>query len=184
MTININLLPWREERKKQVQQEFMVLAGLCSALALTIMAGIHFIFMQQISAQLDLNNYLKQEIAELDKKIAEIDNIQKEKERLLARMNIIQELQTNRPNVVRLFDNLVRTIPDGLFLLSLTRQNLDISIEGKAESNTRVSNFMRNIEASDWLAKPVLSVIEADDKKDKDSMIAFTLQAVQVEKGN
>ncbi len=100
---------------------------------------------------------------------------------LAQRMDIIQQLQSNRPHVVRLFDNMVRTIPDGLFLLSLNRTNAQIAIEGKAESNTRVSKFMRNIESSDWLANPLLNVIQADENS-PDSVIAFTLQANQVKK--
>lgn len=181
MTININLLPWRQEQKELEKKQFFTLIGLFSGLAAGIVVGVHFLFSHQIGIQKDLNNYLKDEIKILDKKIAEIDAIQREKERLLARMDIIQQLQSNRPHVVRLFDNLVRTIPDGLFLLSLNRQESQIAIEGKAESNTRVSKFMRNIESSDWLANPLLNVIQADEKS-PDSVIAFTLQAIQVKK--
>ncbi len=181
MTININLIPWREEQKEQDKKHFMILIGLCAGLAAVIVFGVHVMFSHQISYQKDLNDYLTKEIKILDKKIAEIDAIQKEKERLLARMDIIQQLQSNRPHVVRLFDNMVRTIPDGLFLLSLNRTNAQIAIEGKAESNTRVSKFMRNIESSDWLANPLLNVIQADENS-PDSVIAFTLQANQLKK--
>lgn len=182
MTININLLPWREELKEYEKKQFFTFMGISAGVALAIVAAIHFLFQAQISAQRELNDILRQEITILDKRIVEIDTIQKEKERLLARMDIIQQLQSNRPHVVRLFDNLVRTIPDGLYLSSLTRQESSIAIEGKAESNTRVSKFMRNIESSDWLANPLLNVIQADEQDKTDTMIAFTLQAVQVKK--
>lgn len=181
MTININLLPWRQERKELEKKQFLALIAGFAGLSGAIVFGVHILFSQQITNQKGLNEYLQSEIKVLDKKIAEIDAIQQEKERLLARMDIIQQLQSNRPHVVRLFDNLVRTIPDGLFLLSLNRTDSLIAIEGKAESNTRVSKFMRNIDSSDWLTSPLLNVIQADDKEDE-SVISFTLQAIQVTK--
>ena len=179
MTININLLPWREELKEQKKKEFFVLVGISSIIALILVFSIHFAFVHQIQFQQGLNQHLKNEITTLDRMIAEINGLQKEKERLLARMEIIQQLQGNRPMIVRLFDNITRTIPDGLYLKSLNRTAYRLSIEGKAESNTRVSKFMRNIDASKWLTNPVLSYIQAESESDKNNMIGFNLQAVQ-----
>jgi len=179
MTININLLPWREELKEQKKKEFFILVGISSFISLMLIVAVHFSFVQEIKFQNSLNQILQNQISVLDKKIAEIDGLQKEKERLLARMEIIQQLQGNRPMIVRLFDNITRTIPDGLYLKSINRTDYKLLIEGKAESNTRVSKFMRNIDSSEWLGNPVLSYIQAEEESDKNNMIGFNLQAIQ-----
>ena len=140
---------------------------------------LHFFLSYQIACQDRLNDSLRTEVAELDKKIIEIDNLQKEKENLLARMGIIQQLQSDRQKIVRLFDNVTRTVPEGLYLTTLNRTGVQLLIEGKAESNTRVSKFMRNIEASAWLSNPVLNLIQADEKGKENHGLGFTLQAVQ-----
>lgn len=179
MSININLLPWREELKEQRKREFLFYIGFGASLTVGIMLAVHLFISKQISFQHDLNNMLKSEITVLDQKINEIKGLQKEKEQLLARMEIIQQLQTNRPHVVRLFDVIVRTVPEGLYLTSLTRTGTRILVDGKAESNTRVSSFMRNIDSSAWLNSPILSLIQADDKEPNENYIGFNLQAVQ-----
>ena len=186
MTVNINLLPWREEKKVQKKKEFFALMGGCACLSALLVFAVHLFFKNQIEYQLENNGYLKQEISQLDKQIAEIEGLQKEKERLLTRMDIIQQLQSNRPHIVRLFDVIARTIPDGLYLVSLTRAEGRLLVEGKAESNTRVSKFMRNIEASNWLYSPILSFIQADQLSDKqqlpeqhDNMIGFNMQVFE-----
>ncbi len=183
MTINLNLLPWREAKKEQLKKEFISWIGLGLAGATSLMLLIHMLISRQIAFQNENNDYLKNEIKKLDEQIAEIQSLQREKEQLLARMEIIQQLQTNRPQIVRLFDVIVRTVPEGLYLTNLTRTGNNILIDGKAESNTRVSTFMRNIEASHWLKNPVLTLIQADDKdntknneKILDKMIGFNLQ--------
>lgn len=188
MTININLLPWREEQKEQQKKEFVSMAGLGIVIACGLVLCIHMLVNRQITFQRENNDYLKEQIKQLDQQIAEIESLQKEKAQLLARMDIIQQLQANRSQVVRLFDGIVHTVPEGLYLTNLTRTGSHIIMDGKAESNTRVSTFMRNIEASPWLKKPVLTVIQADMPKegnkqsDKvvDKMIGFNLQAEQV----
>jgi type IV pilus assembly protein PilN len=146
------------------------------------------LIMRQIDAQMDNNTYLKNQIASLDKQIVEIQQLELEKKQLLARMDIIQQLQQSRPQIVRLFDGLVHIVPEGLYLTSLSRVDDKILLDGKAESNTRVSTFMRNIESSGWMKSPVLSLIQADDQKDtkkvdyrpSDRMIGFNLQAIEV----
>lgn len=186
-SININLLPWREELKEQQKREFLMLLGLGAIIATGLILCIHLWVNSRISFQDQRNQFLKNEILKLEKKIAEIDALKKEKQQLLAKMDIIQQLQANRPQIVRLFDGIVKTVPDGLYLTSLARQGANILIDGKAESNTRVSAFMRNIESSSWLKDPVLSVIQADDKNNKDNkektldhMIGFNLKAIEV----
>lgn len=187
ISININLLPWREERKEQQKREFLMMLGMGFLFAGGLVFCIHLWMNSEISFQNQQNAYLKNEISQLDKKIAEIEALQKEKQQLLAKMDIIQQLQANRPQVVRLFDGIVKTVPDGLFLTNLARTGTNILIDGKAESNTRVSTFMRNIESSTWLKNPVLSLIQADEKQEKegqtrqaDKLIGFNLQAIEI----
>lgn len=179
MTININLLPWREELQEQQKKEFLVLLGAFVACAGLMILMVHLIVAKEINFQDSSNSLLKNEIKILDQQIQAIKDLQKEKEQLLARMDIIQQLQTGRPYIVRLFDVVVRTIPEGLYLTSLTRTENRILIDGKAESNTRVSTFMRNIESSKWLSSPILSLIQANEKNAQDRWIGFNLQAIQ-----
>lgn len=191
MRTNINLLPWREAIKEHQKKEFISMLGLALSTVAAGMLVIHFLINRQINFQNDDNNYLKAEIQLLDQQISEIESLQKEKAQLLARMQIIQQLQTNRPQIVRLFDEIIKTIPEGLYLTNLTHTGPHLMMEGRAESNTRVSTFMRNIEASHWLKSPVLSVIQVDEQKsgekqtekvaDKyiDRMIEFNLQAIE-----
>lgn len=180
MTTHINLLPWREELKEIRKKEFLVLLGSASLVAVLLIAIMHIAMKASISFQTENNEILRTEITLLDKQIELIKGLQKEKEKLLARMQIIQELQTNRPHIVRLFDGIARTVPEGLYLEGITRTNTKILLDGKAESNTRVSTFMRNIDAYTWLKKPNLSLIQADEKATNGKYIGFNLEAVQV----
>jgi len=180
VTININLLPWREERKVQLKREFFALLGGVGLMSGILLLLIHFFVSNQIKKQTENNQILRDEIKTVDYQIAEIKDLQKEKERLLARMEIIQKLQGNRPNIVRLFDNIVRTMPDGLYLTHVARAGKNILLDGRAESNTRVSKLMRNIEASAWLMAPLLSDIQRDEKPATSAhAVDFHLQAQQ-----
>lgn len=186
-TININLLPWREELKEQQKREFLSMLGSAVIAASGMMLLIHVAIGRQITLQNEDNDFLKNEIKILDRQIEEIRAIDKEKKQLLAKMEVIQELQASRPEVVRLFDGIVRLIPPGLFLTSLSRTGERVQIDGKAESNTRVSTLMRNIEASKLLTDPILSLIQADDQKEGDKsvkgtdhLIGFNLQATEL----
>jgi len=189
MTININLLPWREERKELLKKEFftMLVFGIVVSCGLVLI--MHMTVARQIAAQNDNNTFLKNEIKQLDEQIAQIQSLEKEKQQLLAKMEVIQQLQASRPEVVRLFDTVVRIIPPGLFLTNLSRTGNHILIDGKAESNTRVSTFMRNIEASGLFKTPDLTLIQADDMKNTDGktpprpidrLIGFNLKADEV----
>jgi len=189
MTLHINLLPWREIRKERQKNEFLALLGIAIVASVLLMLCIHLWIARKIHYQQENNLYLKNQIAILDEKITQIDVIEKAKKELLAKMDVIQQLQASRPEVVQLFDGIVRIVPVGLFLTSLSRNGMKVLIDGKAESNTRVSTFMRNIEGSHWLKSPELSLIQADEKegeknKEKDNggdrLIGFNLQALEV----
>jgi type IV pilus assembly protein PilN len=160
----INLLPWREAERKKRQQEFgmMVLGGvLLSGLAVF---GIHMQFEGMIKAQNQRNAYLEKEIQVVEQQIREIKDLDKTKQNLLARMNVIQELQSSRPQIVHLFDEVVSILPDGVYLTSLKQEGAKLDFEGQAQSNARVSSMMRNIDESEWLSKPKLSLIESKEK--------------------
>jgi type IV pilus assembly protein PilN len=155
----INLLPWREERRQELKKEFLTTVALVIALAAGLVLLADRVVNNQIDNQVARNQYLTENIKELDKQVAEIRDLQKRRNQLLDRMRVIQELQGNRPIIVRVLDQLVRTVPDGVFYTKLTTRNKKISISGIAESNNRVSSLMRRLEASDWLANPNLDKV-------------------------
>ena len=157
----INLLPWRAERRKLRQKEFMTMLGLSAIAGVLLWFLINTYYNNQISGQNDRNAYLKDQIAQVDKQITEIDQLDKKKSKLLARKRVIEQLQANRSQMVHLFDSLVRTIPDGVILTSIKQNGDKLTLEGRSQSNARVSTYMRNLEGSGWMTKPDLSVIEA-----------------------
>jgi len=156
----INLLPWREDQRKERQQNFLVASAGAVLIGIVTIMLVSWTFDRFIRYQNQRNDILTQEIALLDEKIEEIKGLERQKERLLARMEIIERLQKSRPEVVHLFDELVHTLPDGVYLTSLKQSNRRLEIKGVAESTTRVSAYMRNIDASEWLENPGLQVIE------------------------
>jgi len=171
----INLLPWRAERRKQRQKEAMVLLGL-SALAAVVLSFLMIGFYNaQIDGQNERNDFLKARIAEVDKQIVEIEELDKKKSKLLARKEVIEKLQANRSQMVHLFDSLVRTIPDGVMLTSIKQDNETLTLEGRSQSNARVSTYMRNLEGSGWMSNPELAIIEARGT-DKGLPYEFSLQ--------
>ncbi|MFV8819081.1 PilN domain-containing protein [Haliea sp. E17] len=157
----INLLPWREERRQQLKREFLMILVVVAVLG----AALVFLADRMVNGQIDYqrqrNNYLSTHIRELDKEVAEIKELQKRRNELIDRMQVIQELQGNRPVIVRIMDQIVRTVPDGVFYSSLKNSNRTITIDGIAESNNRVSSLMRRLDASDWLASPNLDKVQA-----------------------
>lgn len=158
----INLLPWRDWERERKRKEFLGnLAGvLVGAVALVLLAGWYL--EGRITDQQARNQYLKTEIAELDRKIAEIESLQKTRNELLARMRVIQELQGNRPVIVRVFDELVRTLAKGVHFVDLEMQGNRLTVNGVAESNNRISSLMRNLDNSDWFSSPNLKTIKED----------------------
>ena len=161
MTIRINLLPHREERRKRARQHFAALAGLTAVLGVAIIGAVHVFFANRITAQNDRNTFLKTQIAQLDKQINEIKKLRGEIQALLARKHVIETLQTDRAQTVHLMDQLVRVVPEGVYLSSLKQTGLTVALTGYALSNARVSTLMRNIETSPWLEKPQLIEIRA-----------------------
>ncbi len=162
----VNLLPWRAERRKARQREFYSLLGVAAIGAVVLGLLVSFYYTEQVDGQKRKNDYLVGKIAELDKKIEEIQALDAEKERLLRRKEVIEQLQANRSQMVHLFDELVRTIPDGVRLSGIKQDGDKLTLDGYSQSNARVSAYMRNIEASGWMTNPDLSIIEAggDDK--------------------
>ena len=162
----INLLPWRAERRKQRQKEAMVMLGLSALGAVLLSVLIIFFYNAQIDGQNERNAYLTAQIEEVKKQNVEIDELDEKKARLLARKEVIERLQANRSQMVHLFDSLVRTIPDGVVLTSIKQDSETLSLEGRSQSNARVSTYLRNLEGSGWMTRPELSIIEAkgDDK--------------------
>ena len=158
---HINLLPWREERRQELKKEFLVTLALVFTLGVGLVLLADRVVNSQIDNQKARNQYLTENIKELDKIIAEIRDLQKRRNQLLDRMRVIQELQGTRPIIVRVLDQLVRTVPDGVFYSSLKTKNKVISINGVAESNNRVSSLMRRLDGSDWLADPNLDKVKA-----------------------
>jgi len=175
----INLLPWREEQRKEQLRQFLTIMGLSALLMLAIIALVHIQIAGMIDKQITRNNYLKQEIAKVEKQIKEIDNLAKERKRLLARMEVIEQLQRNRPEIVHLFDEIAKIMPEGTYLVSLKQQGKNLILEGRAQSNARVSALMRNIEASPWLANPQLQIIKKDPKSESEER-NFVLRATQI----
>jgi type IV pilus assembly protein PilN len=161
MSVHINLLPHREERRKRGRQHFAVLGGLTAVLGAVIVGAGFLYFGGLLDNQNDRNTYLKTEIAKLDKEIAEIKKLKDEIAALLARKQIIETLQADRAQTVHLLDQLVRQMPEGVYLRSLVQKGLRVNLLGYAQSNARVSTLMRNIESSPWLASPQLVEIKA-----------------------
>ncbi|MCK9468740.1 MAG: PilN domain-containing protein [Porticoccaceae bacterium] len=159
----INLLPWREEYRQQEKNKFLKIGALVLVAALAVV----FLWDRVISARLDnqvsRNQLLQQEVAKLDKQVGEISELKRRKQDMLERMEVIQSLQANRPDIVRIFDELVRATPEGVFLVELRRVGEAISITGYAESNNRVSSFMRNLDASYKFVEPNLTRVVAND---------------------
>ncbi|MGH8686988.1 MAG: PilN domain-containing protein [Burkholderiales bacterium] len=161
MNVRINLLPHREDRRKRGRQHFAVLAGLTAALGLAVVGSGYLYINGMIAVQNDRNLFLKSEIAKLDKEIAEIKKLKDEIAALLARKQIIETLQADRAQTVHLMDQLVRQMPEGVYLRSLKQKGLTVALHGYSQSNARVSTLMRNIESSPWLSNPQLIEIKA-----------------------
>jgi type IV pilus assembly protein PilN len=173
----INLLPWRDEERKERKLKFLVALG-GSALAACLVAFVGYLLMDSmVSAQEDRNEKLTAEIAILDKQIEKINSLEAEKRRFIARMEVIEKLQRSRPEIVHIFDEIAKQIPDGVYLTAITQTGTRLKFEGVAQSSTRVSNFMRNIEASSYLKNPDLELVET--KKENVVGASFVLYADQ-----
>jgi type IV pilus assembly protein PilN len=173
----INLLPWRDEERKERKVKFLVsLGGALVAAALAAFVG--FLLMDSmVSAQDARNQKLKEEIAYLDKQIEKINSLEADKARFIARMDVIEKLQRSRPEIVHVFDEISKQLPDGVYLTGITQNGARLKFEGVAQSSTRVSAFMRNIDGSSYLKNPELEVVET--KKNDVVGATFVLYADQ-----
>ena len=179
----INLLPWREQLREERKKQFLSILVL-----IVIVAGL-LVFLgdrtlnAKISDQNARNEFLRKEIRLLDGRIKEIEQLQAQRTQLLDRMKIIQDLQGNRPIIVRVFDEMVRTLPDGVHFTSVNMKGSVVSIKGGAESNSRVSNLMRQMDASDWLTAPNLTAVKAVTQGALDQANEFEMSVRQTEPG-
>jgi type IV pilus assembly protein PilN len=174
----INLLPWREEQRRERKLALLVGLGGAAVAAAVVSFAAYLIFVSMIDGQQKRNDRLRAEIKVLDAQIEEINSLESAKQKFIARMDIIEKLQRSRPEIVRLFDEIVRAIPDGTFLTALKQTDKKLKFEGIAQSSTRVSTFMRNIDGSEWMRSPELEVIE--NKQGSALGASFTLFAEQV----
>lgn len=161
--VKINLLPWREERRQQLTKEYYVLLGVGAFIAAAIIGAVYYVYSHNLDFQKKRNSRLDSEIQILNGKIKDIENLEKDKESLLARKKVIEELQANRTQMVHLFDELVKTIPNGVFLENIKQNGNMILMEGYAQSHSRVSSYMRQIEKSEWFKPPEVEFIRADE---------------------
>jgi type IV pilus assembly protein PilN len=160
----INLLPWREAERQKRQREFMVAIAGSFVIGIVVAGLVNFFYIGMIDYQLDRNARLGTEIAELDKSISEINGLERQKERLLARMEIIERLQSSRPEIVHLFDEMTRQLPEGVYLTAMKQSGSSVQVTGVAQSSTRVSALMRQIDASEWLTDPGVVKVETTDQ--------------------
>jgi type IV pilus assembly protein PilN len=159
----INLLPWREELRQEQKKQFAMMAVMSCVLAAAIVGLIHFQMQAKIDYQLSRNSFMSNEIKKVDEEIKEISELKKVRRSLIERMEVIQDLQGSRPSIVHLFSEIVASVPNGVYLESLAQTGSNLLINGQAESNARVSTYMRNLSASEWLKEPNLTVIEVED---------------------
>ncbi|NRB37020.1 MAG: PilN domain-containing protein [Pseudomonadales bacterium] len=158
---NINLLPWRDERREELKKEFLAILAAVAVFAAAIVMVWQFILSDNISVQNERNQFLTSRISELDDQVKEIQALKKKKKELIERMTVIQSLQGNRPEIVHIFDEIVRTLPDGVYYHSIERNGSVMKLTGSAESNNRVSSLMRQLDASEWFASPNLRQVQA-----------------------
>ncbi len=177
----INLLPWRQERRREQQRQFFTLMGLSAVLVVLVVIAVYLEYTRQIGVQQSRNKYLRDYSTKLDDQIKEVSELEAKKSLMEQRMEAIKTLQRNRPEMVHLFDELVRIIPEGVHLLSLKQSSNSLDLIGFAQSNARVSSFMRNIDQSMWFTEPQLISIE-EDLKSKEASIKFTLKAKHINK--
>jgi type IV pilus assembly protein PilN len=174
----INLLPWREAQRKERKLAFLVALGVAALAAGVTAFAAFLLYGSMIEAQEHRNNDLRAAIKTLDKEIEEINSLESAKQKFIARMEIIEKLQRSRPEIVHVFDEIVRTLPEGVYLTSVKQNGTKLKFEGIAQSSTRVSSFMRNLDGSQWLRNPGLEVVQTTKGSGPGS--SFTLTADQV----
>ncbi|MEO8309119.1 MAG: PilN domain-containing protein [Pseudomonadota bacterium] len=174
----INLLPWREQQRAERKKSFGVGIAAATVASLAVAGAGYLMFNSMIASQQARNARLTSEIKLLDKQIEEINSLETRKQQFIARMQIIEKLQRSRPEIVHVFDTFVQTVPSGTYLTSISQNGAKFKVTGVAQSATRVSSFMRNIEGSQWLKNAELEVVES--KKGNALGSEFTLSADQI----
>jgi type IV pilus assembly protein PilN len=177
----LNLLPWREEARKESQKQFFMMAVAGVVVSSLVVLGVYSFYQDQITKQTTRNQYVQSEIKELDKTIAEIKKLDVTRKALLDRITIIEGLQSTRPGIVHFFDEMVKSLPKGMYLTELEQKDGSIKLAGKAESNARVSSYMNRLDMSPWLSSSALNVIEIDTRKKKTERLRnFSLSVTQL----
>jgi type IV pilus assembly protein PilN len=169
----INLLPWRDEQRKERQVQFLIALGGATLTAVLLAFLGYLMFSSMIDGQQRRNDRLRTEIKSLDKQIEEINSLETSKQNFIARMDIIEKLQRSRPEIVHVFDEIVKTLPDGTYLTGVKQTDQRFKFDGVAQSATRVSAFMRNIDSSEYLKNPELQVVAADGNTGGSSFTVF-----------
>ncbi|MCI0507253.1 MAG: PilN domain-containing protein [Gammaproteobacteria bacterium] len=175
---HINLLPWREELRTAKKRQFNTAMGGAAIVTALAVVFVHIQMTSMITSQNQRNQFLENTIKQVEKEIEEIRDLKNAKENLLARMEVIQKLQSSRPEIVHLFEEIANATPKGVFLLDTSRNGDKLTITGVADSNDSVSAFMRNLDASEWLSNPKLSVIDSS-KKEYENSSWFNLEVTQ-----
>ncbi len=170
----INLLPWRGEQRKRRQKEFIVSAVIAALMMGGVVLAVHLHYESRIAYQEQRNSFIETEIASLDKKITEIEDLKKERDRLIARTQVIQNLQSGRPEIVHVFDELVTTLPDGVYYTKVTQKGRGLNLQGVAQSNARVASLMRSLDTSTWFENPSLVEIKDDSQTQKESSVRLS----------
>ena len=179
MATRINLLDWRSERRERRKKQFVAMMGIGLGVGVVVVGIALFLMKSTIAYQQSRNDFLKQEITAVDQKIKEIQELERVKENLLARMRVIEQLQASRSATVHFFDEIVNTLPDGVYLTAVKQQGSGVTIDGIAESNGRVSTYMKNLDASEWFADPRLVVIKTTEQN-RLRQSEFTLQVTNL----
>ncbi len=182
-TLRINLLDWRQERRELRKRQFQAMLGIAAGTSVTLLLLVYLLMGRAVERQDRRNDYLRQQIAEVDQKIKEIQELEKVKRNLVSRMRVIEELQASRSATVHFFDELVNTLPEGVSLTTVKQTGTGVVIEGVAESNARVSGYMKNLDASQWFDDPKLVVIKTNEKSGR-RQSEFTLQVKNLTKPN
>lgn len=181
MTVRINLLDWRKERRDKRKQQFVALLG-AGLLVAAAVVGIGYLVVTGLQEhQQARNDYLRAQIKEMDNKIKEIEELERVRNNLLSRMRVVEELQASRSATVHFFDELINTLPEGVNLNTVKQQGGNVTINGVAESNGRISTYMKNLDASPWFAEPKLVVIKSNEKNRR-RRSEFTLQVKNLTK--
>ncbi len=163
---HINLLPWRDDLRKRREKEFIVTAVIAALMMGGVVLGVHLHYESRIAYQNQRNTFIESEISSLDKKIKEIENLKKERDSLIARTKVIQDLQAGRPEIVHVFDELVTTLPDGVYYTKVSQKGRRLNLTGVAQSNARVSSLMRSLNTSTWFDNSELVEITTTEQKD------------------